>query len=523
MAVAVGATIPVARTSAQEASPAATPAPGGALSGDRVEAALGKLDALIADAMTRTGIPGAAVAVIHDGAVVYEKGFGVRDVGSSQEVTPETVFQVASMSKAISSTVVAAAVGEGTVSWDSVASELLPGFALSDPWVTAQVALRDLFSHRSGLPAYAGDALSATFGYGRDESVQRLRFVRQASPIRSSFAYTNLGLAVAGYATAAAAGTSWEELADDRLFRPLGMEHSSYRYADYASRANKAAPHYRRRDGRWALGEVTDADSTAPAGGVSSTLRDLTKWARLQLGGGVFEGAEVVASAALMETRRPQILAGSPANPAEGPALFYGLGWYLEYDDRGRLHMRHIGDFSSGFRSGVSLLPEAGLGMVVLTNAWPNALCDGLPKAFFEVVERGEPTKDWIGFFEDQTAAGIDALRKTLPFASDQPPSGDPALLLDAYIGTFTNELYGEITVRVAGDQLVLDLGPQPVSLDLTHWTRDVFTYPLPPSGEVMLGRVGVQFLIGPKGTATELVFGLPTVGPDSLATFTRV
>ena len=151
---------------------------------DQVEAALPKLDGLIEDAMARTGVPGAAVAVVYDDEVVYERAFGVREVGKPDPVTPETVFQLASMSKSISSTLVAAVVGDGATTWDAVAADLLPGFALSDPWLSAQVTLRDLFSHRSGLPAYAGDGLTATFGYGREESVRRLRYVSPATPLR---------------------------------------------------------------------------------------------------------------------------------------------------------------------------------------------------------------------------------------------------------------------------------------------------------------------------------------------------
>lgn len=204
-----------------------------AISAGQVEAALAKLDRLIEDAMARTGVPGAAVAVVYNDAVVYERAFGVREVGKSDAVTPETVFQLASMSKSISLTVVAAVVGDGATTWDAVAADLLPGFALADPWWwTSQVTLRDLFSHRSGLPAYAGDGLTATFGYGREESVRRLRYVQPATPLRTSFAYTNLGLFVAAYAAAAVAGQTWEELADERLFGRLGMVTTSYRLAD---------------------------------------------------------------------------------------------------------------------------------------------------------------------------------------------------------------------------------------------------------------------------------------------------
>jgi CubicO group peptidase (beta-lactamase class C family) len=519
-AAAVG-TLPHANVFAQQATPAA--GEGAGITAAQVESAVAQLDGLVEAAMARNGVPGAAVAVVYNDAVVYEQAFGIREVGKPEPVTPETVFQLASMSKSISSTLVAAVVGDGAVTWDTVAADALPGFAMPDPWLTAQVTLRDLFSHRSGLPAYAGDTLSSTFGYGREESVRRLRYVPPATPLRTTFAYANLPLSVAAYAAAHAAGTAWEDLADERLFAPLGMASTSYRFADYMSRANKAAPHYPAADGTWALGELTDGDTAAPAGGISTNLRDLTQWVRLQLGGGVFEGTELVAAAPLLETRRPQILEASPANPADGPALFYGLGWRLQYDEQGRLVMSHIGDFSSGFRTGVTLLPAEGLGIVVLTNAWPNALSDGIPKAFFEIVERGEPTQDWIGTFEAQTAAALAAVSAAAPFPRGDAPSGSPALSLEAYTGTYTNTQLGEVRVVEDNGGIVIELGPLPARLPLQHWDRDVFTYPLPPSGAVLLGNIGVQFTIGPSETATAMAFGLPTVGPDATALFTRV
>lgn len=515
------AALPRVNAAAQQATPAV--GEGSGITAAQVESAVAQLDGLVEAAMARNGVPGAAVAVVYNDAVVYEKAFGIREVGRPEKVTPETVFQLASMSKSISSTVVAAVVGDGAITWDTVAADALPGFALSDPSLTAQITLRDLFSHRSGLPGYAGDTLSSTFGYSREESVRRLRYVPPASPLRTTFAYANLPLSVAAYAAAHSAGKSWEDLADERLFGPLRMTSTSYRLADYVGRTNKAAPHYPMADGTWALGEVTDGDAAAPAGGVSTNLRDLTQWVRLQLGGGVFEGTEVVASAPLLETRRPQILEGSPPNPADGAALFYGLGWRLQYDERGRLGMSHIGDFSSGFRTGVSLQPAAELGIVVLTNAWPNALSDGIPKAFFEIVERGETTEDWIGVFEAQTAAGLAAVRAIAPFPRGDAPADGPALSPEAYTGTYTNAQLGDITVREENGGIVMEFGPLPARLELEHWDRDVFTYPLPPSGEVLLGKIGVQFMIGPLRTATAMAFGLPTVGPDSSAMFTRL
>ena len=179
-----------------------------------------RLDALIEDGMTQTGVPGTAVAVVYNDEVVYEQGFGVRELGKPEAITPETVFQIASLSKPLSSTLVAAVVGDGTTTWDATISSLAPGFALSDPFVSDQVTIRDMLCHRSGLPAYSGDPLVWSFLYDRAECIRRLRSYALATPFRTTMAYSNLGFSSGAYAAASAAGQSWEDLAEARLFAP---------------------------------------------------------------------------------------------------------------------------------------------------------------------------------------------------------------------------------------------------------------------------------------------------------------
>ncbi len=520
LATTAAAALPTIRVAARQA----TPVTGGsaAISAAKVEAALGRLDGLIEDAMARAGVPGAAVAVVSRDDVVYERGFGVREVGKTDSITPETIFQIASMSKSISSTLVAAVVGDGVATWDATIASLEPGFALADPIASAQVTLRDMFCHRSGLPEYAGDELYFNFGYERDETVRRLRYVPAATPFRTAFAYENVGLAAAAYAAARAAGLEWEDLAEVRLLAPLGMSSTSYRFADFLAQENRAAPHYKTREGAWDLGKETDDDAAAPAGGVSSSVRDLTRWLRLQLADGAFEGQQVVASAPLLETHRPQIVAGSPPDPAAGPTSFYGLGWYVEYDNRGRLLLQHGGDFSDGYRTGAYLLPAAGLGIVVLTNGWPNSLRDAIPRAFLEMVEQGEPTRDWVGDIEAATTAALAQMLATSFPQGAPPPSAVPSLPLVAYAGTYTNQLFGDLIVREEGGGLALELGPHPIRHTLRHWDRDTFSYDPAPSEAVLFGRLGVSFTIGPDGRATAALLSIGGLGPNSTATFMR-
>lgn len=515
------ATLPRSRAAAQQA----TPVPGeAAITAAQVDAALDRLDSLIEDGMTKTGVPGTAVAVVYDDKVVYERGFGVRELGKPEPITPETVFQIASLSKAISSTLVAAVIGDGATTWDATIGSIELGFALADPWVSDQVTIRDMLCHRSGLPAYSGDPLVFTFGYDRDECLRRLRYYSLATPFRTTWAYSNLGFSAGAYAAAWAAGQSWEDLAEARLFAPLGMTSTSYRYADFARRENRAEPHYRTRDGNWSLGNLTDDDAAAPAGGVSSNLRDLTHWLRLHLAGGTFDGQQVVASDALRETHRPQIVVGSPPDPATGPAAFYGLGWFVSYDDRGRLVVMHGGDFNS-YSTLATLLPASGLGIVVLCNGGASAVREAIPRAFLELVTHGEPSQDWVSAIETSSAAALASILATsTPFPQGEPPAdAAPPLSLAAYTGTYTNTIYGEVTVRDEAGALVLAFGPNGVRHRLFPWDRDAFSMPLTGADAAQIAQLGVLFTIGPEGQADAALVSLGGVGPDAAATFTRV
>src|SRR6266567_561808 len=218
------------------------PASGQASTADRVDAAIGRLDGLVQHTMAATGVPGIAVAVVYKDRIVYLKGFGVREAGRTDAVDADTVFQLASVSKPVASTVVAAIATKGVMHWDDPIVSHDPGFQMYDPWVTSQVTLRDMFAHRSGLPDHAGDSLE-DLGYDRDQILHRLRFQKPASSFRSRYAYTNFGLTEAAVAAARAYGESWEDASADLLYKPLGMTSTSSRHSDYLAAANRAHLH----------------------------------------------------------------------------------------------------------------------------------------------------------------------------------------------------------------------------------------------------------------------------------------
>ena len=244
---------------AAASDPTGSPTPGGAasaapMSGEidaaGVERGLAALPGIIDRYLKQSTVPGLAIAVVYDGKVAYLEGFGLRQVGKTDKVDPDTVFQLASVSKPISSTVVAAAFTKklSKLGWDDAVHTTLPGFRLSDPWVEQHVTAADLFSHRTGLPDHSGNLLEG-LGYDRTTILAKHRYY-PLKRFRDNYEYTNYGLTAGGEAIAVASGTTWQDLAQQVLFKPLGMSSSSYDFADLQKRTNRAAMH-EQIDGKW--------------------------------------------------------------------------------------------------------------------------------------------------------------------------------------------------------------------------------------------------------------------------------
>src|SRR6266705_2916643 len=209
---------------------------------EQVNRAIQEVEKLAQKEIQQDALPGIAIAVVFQDKIVFAKGFGVRDVNTKTPVDADTVFQLASLSKPIGSTVVAELVGEGKITWDSKLRVLDPTFEMFDPWVTREITIRDMYAHRSGLPAHAGDLLE-DLGFTRAEILYRLRYQHPASSFRSHYAYTNFGMTEGGIAAAKAYGLEWEDAVKQKLYNPLGMPSTSSRYADFTARRNKALGH----------------------------------------------------------------------------------------------------------------------------------------------------------------------------------------------------------------------------------------------------------------------------------------
>ena len=465
-----------------------------------VDRAVAALKAAAAREIADNAVAGIAVAVVFEDRLVYAGGFGVRDTATGEPVDADTVFQIASMSKPVGSTVVAALVGDGRITWDSKVADLYPGFAMYVPWVTSAITLRDFYAHRSGLPDHAGDVLE-DLGYDRDAVIRRLRFQRPDSSFRAGYAYTNFGITAAAEAAARAYGKTWEDVSAERLYKPLGMTATSSRYADFWASPNKAVGH-QFVDGKWVHREQRMPDAQSPAGGVSSTANDLARWMRLQLEGGRFEGKQVVDAKALAETHLPAIMVHPTS--ASGIPQFYGLGWNVGYSDDGRLKLSHSGAFALGAGTNVNMSPPDRLGVVVLTNSAPTGVAEGLAAEFIDNALYGKQTQEWLKLYKGLFVEMVDAEDAVSAVYRSAPSAPRPAAPLAGYAGTYANDFAGDVRIVERDGGLVLVAGPKDETFALTHFNGDVFTYPM--RGENATGLSGVTFTLGPDGKATSLM-----------------
>lgn len=479
-------------------APGAGAPPGGSVSRDHraVQAAVDRLPAYVRQVMRTTGVPGVAVAVVHRERLVYSGGFGVRDVRRGGAVTPSTVFQVASVSKPLGASVVAAAVGRGQVSWDTPAAPLVPGFGVADPWVTKTVTIGDLYAHRSGLPGQYGNDLES-LGFDRQTIFERTR-LEALAPFRITYDYSNFGLTAGGVAAANAAGTDWNTLARRHVFGPLGMRRSTFSHAELARTGNVARLHQQAR-GRWVAGPPRNADAQAPAGGASSTVLDLSRWMRMLLAGGRHNGRQVVARSALAPMLSLQIrTSASPLGSIGG----YGFGMEVMLDDASSVRWSHSGAFTNGAATQVHLVPDLDVGIVTLTNGWPVGVPEAINATFDDWVRHGRATQDWLAVTRAAFASyttptySIDGRRRPANPAAARP--------LGQYVGTYANEYAGTGQVSLDSRGLVLALGPTgAVRLRLTHWDGDVFFHNAPGMPAGFYGAV--RFAASGPGGITSL------------------
>jgi len=498
---------------AQALSPAQTP--GVDVPPGQIDAAIAELPRIAADTLARSGIPGLAIAVVHKGETLFAEGYGVRRVDQKDPITPDTVFQLASLSKPIGATVVARQVGDGVVSWNSRMRDLLPWFALSDPARTEKLTIGDLYSHRSGLPDHAGDDLE-DLGFGRQTILERLHLL-PLNAFRTSYAYTNFGLTAAAEAVAEASGTDWATLSEQALYGPLGMTGTSSRFADYMTAENRAIPHA--RDGNaFAPLFQRDPDAQSPAGGVSSTASDLAAWLKMVLASGQHRGDQIIAPEALLPAISPQSFSGPPHSP-DARAGFYGYGFNVGVEPSGRVKLSHSGAFLMGSGTCFSMIPSLDLGIVVLTNAAPVGAAEAIAAAFTDLAQFGRETRDWYAGYSRLFEAFFTLRGRTV--GQEPPAAAAPPLAAPVCAGRYAHPYFGTVEISLVGTGLVLSAGPEPQHYALAPWDGAVMVFDFVTENAPIGSRSTLTFLETGTGQAQGLEIEL--FGEDEPARFQRM
>lgn len=465
-------------------------------------------------------VPGLAIAIISKDKGTCTRGFGVGDKHDPKPVDTDTVFQLASLSKPLSASIVSEFIRscdpKKKLNWDSKILTLAPTFKLYESQSTREVTIRDMFSHRSGLPEHAGDLLE-DYGYDRKYILDHLRYLKPVSRFRTENHYTNFGFTQGAIAAATACDSSWEDAAKEKFFNPLKMDSSSYKYTEFQTNDNKAVNHKLANSTNAPNLTVLDQhtqwmnpehpripDAQSPAGGASASINDLVKW---------ITWLQEKISDNEDQTTQPQIFIGKDNN--SGTTNFYGLGWNITYAPNGTKILSHSGGFSKGASTNVTLIPKEDLAIIVLTNGAPIGVAEGLAQTFLHIASEQNISQNeeetWmkknITTFTDLKKIGIKPLSDYRNLSSSPTPKKADSVYLGTYGG---NDLIDKIEIRKAESgelQLLLgvaqinnlDKGTTPISNlhPLKHYDGNTFTYKT--IGENAAGDAGVTFIMDTK------------------------
>jgi len=440
------------------------------------------LSTYIAASMKAFSVPGLALAVVKDGKIVVTKGYGVKKLGDATAVDEHTMFGIGSNTKAFTTAALAMLMDAGKLSWDDPVYQRLPGFVMYDPYVSHEMTIRDLLTHRSGMGLGEGDLLFwPKTTYTRDEIIYKLRFMKPASSFRSKYAYDNLLYMTAGQIIPSVTGISWDEYIRQNIFVPLGMNNSNTTTKAFKAGDDYAFPHSR-VDGTLQVLALEDLDNVGPAGSINSCAADMAKWVLLQLNRGKFADREgqLFREERSREMWTPQTILPADSVPP-GPlanlkANFsdYALGWVLR-DYHGRKLVGHTGGVA-GFVSRVMLVPEENLGVVVLTNAEETGAFDSI---LYHILDHyfKLPPADWIAAFKSlKDTQETDAAETMKKAEIERAANSKPSLPLQKYAGVYNDAWYGPITIRAEKAGLVISFDRTPGMIgDLQQWQYDTF------------------------------------------------
>lgn len=419
------------------------------------------LDAYVNRALTEWQIPGAAVTIVKNGKVVWMKGYGVKETGGTEKVDENTLFMIGSNSKAFTATALAMLDADnqpagkaGKLSLDDKVQKWLPDFKLYDPWVAKEANIRDLLCHRLGFETFQGDFMYFDSDLTTAGVREKMGKLKPMYGFRSKWGYANCAFMTAGEIIPKVTGKSWADFITEKIFRPLGMNNSLALSNDIKNAANKCSAH------TVVMGELKkipygNIDNLAPAGSISSSANDMSKWVMMQLNNGKLEGKTIIPASAIAQTRTPHSILGNGGHMFnKSHFALYGLGWFIE-EYAGRKIVAHTGGVN-GFVTSVCLVPEEKLGIVVLTNTDANnfyeALRNEIEDAFLGLPYRNY-SKVYLGYQKSDDAQKEKQYKAVRDSIAMNPKTELP---LTSYAGEYMHNVYGKMNINIEEGKLIM-------------------------------------------------------------------
>ena len=474
---------------------------------------LKKLDKYILEAQKKWNIPGMAIAIVKDNKVIFSKGYGIREYGKKDKITDESLFAIASNSKAFTSAALSILVDEGKISWDDPVRKYLPWFKLYSPYVSENITIRDLLCHRAGFKTFAGDLIWYGTTHSRKEIIERARYIEPTYGFRAHYGYSNIMFLTAGEIIPAVTGKSWDEFIKERFLTPLEMKTTNTSIREFKKDGNIAMPHHIEIGKKPIVVEYVNWDNIAPAGAINSNVKEMANWIKMQLNNGNYKEKQILSSKQIRIMRTAQT-SNSISNWSEQtfPSKHfsaYGLGWDL-YDYHGSKIVNHGGG-AEGMISKVVLVPEETFGFVILTNSinyLPSALSYYILDNYF-----GKEEKDWstlyYGFYEGSYKRQKEAEAKA---ELERVKNTKPSLNLDDYAGKYRSKMYGDVDIKLENGKLVLYFVPTPIYIgDLTHWQYNTFSIKLRKMYSLPKGTV--NFILDENAKVKQVEIDIPN--PD--------
>jgi CubicO group peptidase (beta-lactamase class C family) len=435
----------------------------------KAKAALAKFDAVVEGGLKALKVPGASVAVIVGDEVVLAKGYGLRDVEKKLPMTADTLLAIGSASKAFTVFSLGTLVDEGRMDWDKPVRTYIPWFKLYDPSASEHITPRDLVTHRSGLPRH--DLVwYNNFTSTREDLVRRLAFLKPTADLREKWQYNNLMFLTAGFLLEQLTGQKWEDAVRARVFSPLGMARSNFSVDDSQKDADFALPYQEEKSvvKRIPFRNIT---TMGPAGAINSSANEMSRWVRIHLNNGKFDGKNLIGAATIADMHAPHMPTGAPQAIPEISPEIYGMGWFTD-TYRGHARVHHGGNID-GFSALVSFLPQDNIGFVVLTNMNGTALPELLVRHASDLL-LGLPDRNWILEAAQNKAKGEELGKAAEQKKATRRTLGTkPSHKLDDYVGDYNHPGYGDLKVFLKDGHLAFSINA--IVSDLEHWHYETF------------------------------------------------